>query len=94
MFVAILILLLIAAAAGVLGAVLKVALVLVLSIVLAVVLLTWIGIWYAKRRMLEFQRQLDLRADEGRRRREAYDVTPQTVETGPGPGERPLGDGR
>jgi hypothetical protein len=36
--------------------------------------LAWIGAWYAKRRMRAFQRDFQLRADENRRRREAYDV--------------------
>ena len=69
-----LILLVFAAAAGILGAVLKVTLVIVLSLVLSIVLLAWIGAWYAKRRIRAFQRDLQLRADENRRRREAYDV--------------------
>ena len=69
-----LIMLLLAAAAGVLGAVLKVTLVLVLSFVLAVVLLAWIGAWYAKRRFRAFQRDVEVRYDQDRRRRKAYDV--------------------
>jgi uncharacterized membrane protein len=87
MFVAILILLLVAAAAGVLGVVLKATLVLLLTLILSIVLLAWIGIWYAKRRMREFQRDLDSRIEESKRRREAYDVRRE-------PGERALGDGR
>ena len=86
MFVFVLVLLLIAAAAGILGAVLKVTLILVLSLVLAIVLMGWIGVWYAKRRMREFQREVEVRIDESRRRREAYDVGR--------PGEPQLGDGR
>ena len=81
----VLVLLLIAAVAGVLGAVLKVTLVLVLSLFLAIVLLWWIGVWYAKRRMREFQRDVETRIDQARRRREAYDVSD--------PDERRLGDG-
>lgn len=74
MFVVILILLLIAAAAGILGAVLKVTLVLVLSLIFAIVLLAWIGIWYAKRRMRQLQREVEVRMDRARRRGEAHDV--------------------
>jgi membrane protein implicated in regulation of membrane protease activity len=69
----ILVLILLAAAAGVLGAVLKVTLILVLSLVLSVVVLAWIGVWYAKRRMRQFQRDVEVRLDHDRRRREAYD---------------------
>jgi membrane protein implicated in regulation of membrane protease activity len=84
-----LILLVLAAAAGVLGAVLKVTLVIVLSLVLAVVLLAWIGAWYAKRRFREFQRDVEVRYDQDRRRREAYDVRSEP-RRGPARG---LGDG-
>ena len=84
-----LILLVLAAAAGVLGAVLKVTLVIVLSFVLAVVLLAWIGAWYAKRRFREFQRDVEVRHDQDRRRREAYDVRSEP-RRGPARG---LGDG-
>ncbi len=69
----ILILVLLAAAAGVLGAVLKVTLILVLSLVLSVILLAWIGVWYAKRRMRQFQRDAEMRLDHDRRRRQSYD---------------------
>ncbi len=69
----ILILILLAAAAGVLGAVLKVTLILVLSLVLSIIVLAWIGVWYAKRRMRQFQRDVEMRLDRDRRRREAYD---------------------
>ena len=85
-----LILLLIAAATGVLGAVLEVTLVIVLSLVLSVVLLAWIGSWYAKRRFREFQRELGSGAERDRRRREAYDVgtdpRDQNLRPGDGPG--------
>jgi membrane protein implicated in regulation of membrane protease activity len=84
------ILLVLAAAAGVLGAVLKVTLVIVLSFVLAVVLLAWIGAWYAKRRFREFQRDAQIRFEQDRRRREAYDVRSDPRQ-GPARG---LGDGR
>jgi putative Mn2+ efflux pump MntP len=70
----ILILLLLAAAAGVLGAVLEIALIIVLSVVVAVVLLGWIGLWYLKRRMRQFQRDVEVRIGHARRRREAHDV--------------------
>jgi len=69
----VLILLLLAAAAGVLGAVLKVTLIVVLSLVLSIVVLAWIGVWYAKRRMRQFQREVEMRLNHDRRRREAYD---------------------
>jgi hypothetical protein len=82
----ILILLLLAAMAGILGAVLKVTLILVLSLILSIVLLAWIGTWYARRRFRAFQRDVEVRADEARRRRQAYDV-------GAEPRERQLGDG-
>jgi len=84
-----LILLVLAAAAGILGAVLKVTLVIVLSLVLSIVLLAWIGAWYTKRRMRAFQRDFQLRADENRRRREAYDVGSEPRQD---PAQR-LGDG-
>lgn len=79
MLLFILILLLLAAAAGVLGAVLKITLVLVLSLILSVVLLSWVGIWYAKRRMRQFQRDVEARIDRARRRREAYDLDDPSV---------------
>jgi len=77
-FVFLLVLLLLAAAAGVLGAVLKLTLALVVSFVLTIVLLMWIGSWYARRRFRGFQRDLQTRADRQRRRGEAYDVGPDT----------------
>lgn len=86
MFVFVLILLLIAATAGVLGVVLKVTLILVLSLILAVVLLAWIGVWYAKRRFRELQRDVETRVDQARRRRGAYDVRDE-------PHKQRLGDG-
>jgi Flp pilus assembly protein TadB len=90
MAVFLLLVLLLAAAAGVLGAVLKVTLVLVLSLILAVVLLAWIGAWYAKRRMRAFQRDVQIRIDQDRRRRDAYDVGPERRQDTAGQ----LGDGR
>lgn len=74
MMLFVLILILLAAAAGVLGAVLKVTLILVLSLVLSVVVLAWIGVWYAKRRMRQLQRDVEVRLDQARRRRQAYDL--------------------
>ena len=82
MFVFLAILLLLAAAAGVLGAVLKLTLALVVSFVLTIVLLIWIGSWYARRRFRGFQRDLQARADRQRRRGEAYDVGPDAYPPG------------
>lgn len=89
MGILLLILLLLAAATGVLGAVLKATLVIVLSLVLAIVVLAYVGTWYAKRRMRAFQRDFDVRVEQDRRRREAYDVP-----TDPRPDAPSLGDGR
>lgn len=86
MVVVLLILLLLAAMAGILGAVLKVTLILVLSLILSIVLLAWIGTWYAKRRFRAFQRDVEIRVDQVRRRQGAYDV-------GREPRDRSLGDG-
>jgi hypothetical protein len=36
--------------------------------------LAWLGVWYAKRRMRVFQRDVEVRLDQARRRREAYDL--------------------
>jgi hypothetical protein len=82
----ILILLLLAAMTGVLGAVLKITLILVLSFVLTMILLAWIGVWYAKRRYRVFVRDAEARAEQARRRRTAYEVDS-------GPSGRSLGDG-
>lgn len=70
----ILILLLLAAVFGVLGAVLKVALVLVLSAILATVLLGIVTVWYVRSRVLAAHRDLQRRAQDERRHRDAYDV--------------------
>ena len=59
MFVVVLILLLLAAIAGVLGAVLKVALVLILSIVLAFIVLVGGTFWYLRYRLHKFVRTMD-----------------------------------
>jgi uncharacterized protein (DUF58 family) len=73
-FTFILVLLLLAATFGVLGAVLKVALVLVLGIVLAVIVLAW-GTWlWLKRRVHEFEREVDRQRAEQARRHRAIDV--------------------
>ena len=90
MAVFLLVLLVLAAAAGVLGAVLKVTLVIVLSLVLSIVLLAWIGAWYAKRRVRAFQRDVQVRFDQDRRRRGAYDVSSDRTQDP----ARGLGDGR
>ena len=76
MVLVLLILLLLAAAAGVLGAVLKATLVIVLSLILTVMVIGWFTVWYAKRRMREFQRDVELHIDHARRRRDARDVDP------------------
>jgi uncharacterized protein (DUF58 family) len=73
-FTFILILLLIAAIFGVLGAVLKAAFILALGLILAFAVLIWGGWWYAKRRMRAWQREFDLRLQENDRRRRAIDV--------------------
>lgn len=74
MLLFLLLVLFLAAAAGILGAVLKVALIVVLSIVLSIVLLSWLGMWYARRRLRQFQRDVEVRIGQQRRRREAHDV--------------------
>ncbi len=74
MFTFVLILLLLAALLGVLGAVLKVALVLVLGIVLTVVVIAWGGWLWLKHRVRAFEREVDRRRQEMDRRRRAVDV--------------------
>ncbi|MFN2544369.1 MAG: hypothetical protein ABR600_07340 [Actinomycetota bacterium] len=59
MFVIILVLLLLAAIGGVLGAVLKAAFVLILSIILAFVILVGGTFWYLRYRFNKFVRQMD-----------------------------------
>jgi len=98
-FLFILILLLIAAAFGVLGAVLKAALVLALGLILAFTALIWGGWWYAKRRVRRWQQDLDRQLAEKDRRRRAIDVRhvpneadgerPTGAPLEPGEGERP-----
>lgn len=70
----ILILLLVAAIFGVLGAVLKIALVLILGLILAFTILVW-GLWFtAKRRIRAWQREVDRQMEENARRQRAIDV--------------------
>lgn len=89
MGVFILILLLVAAIFGVLGAVLKFALVLVLGLVLAFTLLAW-GLWFAaRRRMRTWQQEMELRAQQNAQRGRAIDVRHVPNEAD---GERPDGD--
>lgn len=83
MVVFILLLLLVAALTGILGAVLKLTLIVVVSLILSIVVLAWIGVWYTKRRLRRFQREVEARIDRDRRRRGAHDV-----------GGPPLHDGR
>lgn len=87
----ILIVLLIAALFGVLGAVLKIALVLALSAILATVLLAALTVWYVRVRLAALHRDLQLRTQRERRRREAYDVGVARDE--PPPGELGSGSG-
>ena len=82
------ILLILAAAAGVLGAVLKVTLVIVLALVFTIVVLAWLATWYVKHRVRGFQQDVERRFDEARRRRSAYDVGSDDTPRGsldPGP---------
>jgi membrane protein implicated in regulation of membrane protease activity len=81
--VAILILLLIAAAVGVLGAVLKIALVLVLSLVLAVLILVVGSFYYLRYRVRRFMRESDPRYRETYGRGRGY---PAKGYKGPGAG--------
>ena len=90
MFTFVLILLLLAAVFGVLGAVLKVALVLVFGIVLAVVVLAWGGWFWLKRRVREFEGEIDRGRREHERRARAIDVRHVTNEADDE--RRPLGD--
>lgn len=80
----ILIVLLIAAVFGVLGAVLKIALILALSAILATALLAALTVWYVRVRLAAANRDLRLRAEQERRRREAYDVGVARDEPPPG----------
>ena len=74
MFTFILILLLVAAIFGVLGAVLQFALVLVLGLILAVTLLAW-GSWlWFKHQMRAWQKEADRQIQQDAHRRRAIDV--------------------
>ena len=61
--VVLVLLLLLAAALGILWAVVKVALILVLSVILAVVVLTAIGFYYVRHRFRRFVREAQRRGD-------------------------------
>ncbi len=74
MLIFILILLLVAAAFGILGAVLKIAFALILGLILTVTLLAWGGWLWFRHRMREWQREVDRRAEEDDRRRRAVDI--------------------
>jgi Flp pilus assembly protein TadB len=67
-FVFILILLLLAAIFGVLGAVLKVTLVIVLSVLLTVTCLAAFGYWWVRYRMYRYRRDVQRAYDEQQRR--------------------------
>jgi uncharacterized protein (DUF58 family) len=92
MFVFILILLLLAAIFGVLGAVLKVAAVLILSAFLAVAVLAGVAWWALKRKARQIQRDYDAQRIQG----EAATSTGTTVfvENEADPGELPARDDR
>ncbi|MEW6058698.1 MAG: hypothetical protein AB1551_00895 [Actinomycetota bacterium] len=70
----VLIVLLLAAALGVLGVVLKIALVLVLSFVLATAVLIWAGWWWLRSSMRNVERDWQHRIEQDRRRRNAIDI--------------------
>lgn len=70
----IVVLLLLAAIFGVLGAVLKVALVLVLGLVLTVAVLAWAGWYWVKRRVRVFEAEVERQQELQARRRRAIDV--------------------
>jgi hypothetical protein len=73
-FTFILILLLVAAAFGVLGAVLKIAFTILLGLILAVTVLIWGGWLYARNRMRAWQREVERQMDEQARRQRAIDI--------------------
>lgn len=70
MFTFVVILLLIAAVFGILGAVLKIALILVLAVILAAALLAWAGWLWFRRRIRAFEQQ----ATGSRRGQGSFDV--------------------
>ena len=96
MLVVILILLLVAAALGVLGAVLKIAFALLLGLILAFTLIVW-GTWrYLRHRLLAWQRDIDRQQQEQDRRRRAIDirhVRNEAAGEGANGGPRQLEDG-
>jgi Flp pilus assembly protein TadB len=75
-----LILVLLAAAFGILGAVLKLTAIIVFTLVFSVVVLSMIGWWLVKRQLKRFGREFDERADQLRvtryRKNEAADRLP------------------
>ena len=74
MLVFVLILLIVAAAFGVLGAVLKIAFALLFGLILAITLIVW-GIWsYVRHRLRMWQRDVDQQRQEWDRRRRAVDI--------------------
>jgi fatty acid desaturase len=73
-FTFIVVLLLLAAIFGVLGAVLKVALALVLAIVLTVAVFAWGGWLWLRYRMREFEREAERERELQAKRRRAIDV--------------------
>ena len=81
----ILVLLLLAAVFGVLGAVLKIALILALSIVLAIAVLLWAGWWWFRRRVRAFEREWARQSDQEARRRRAVDIRGVQDEAGDDP---------
>jgi uncharacterized membrane protein len=83
----ILILLLLAAVFGVLGAVLKIAFVLILSLVLVTAVLIWAGWWWVRSRMRQVERDWQHRVEQDRRRRDAVDIHRARNEAGDDPPE-------
>lgn len=74
MLLFVLIQLLVAAALGVLGAVLKIAFALLLGLILAITLIIW-GTWlYVRHRLRTWQRDVDQQRQERDRRRRAVDI--------------------
>ena len=92
MFVFILILLLLAAIFGVLGAVLKVAAVLILSAFLAVAVLAGVAWWALKRKARQIQRDYDAQRIQGKPATSTG--TTVFVENEADPGELPARDDR
>lgn len=74
MFVFIVILLVLAAAFGVLGAVLKAALVLLLASTIAIATLAWLAWFWFKRRVRAFELEVARAQEEQERRRRAIEI--------------------